>query len=433
MIQQIWGNSVASFALALSKRFHYAWMVVAVTALTVLISMGVRSAPGVFLVSLERDTGWARADIAFAVSIGLLILGISGPVSGALIDRYGPRNLMLIGLFIVSVSMVLSYFITQEWHLVLLWGVLSGIGTGITGSVLGPTVANRWFVARRSFVVGMFGAAASAGQLIFVPLLMSFVLTVGWRVSSVALGLVALVCTVPVFLLMRNDPGDVGLRPYGASPVYPPAVAPQSGRAGMGVMRQAVRSSEFWLLSATFFVCGATSNGLIGTHLIAHAADHGIGQGLAAGAVALMGMMNFVGTLTSGWLTDKYDPRKLLCIYYGLRGLSLFLLPFVSGPWGLSLFAILFGLDYIATVPPTTALVADNFGRRNVGVVYGWVFCAHQVGAASAAWLGGVARDTLGDYLLAFLVAGTIAVAAGLLSLRIGRTPQSLIPESVVA
>ncbi len=424
---------MSSLAFAISKRVHYAWIIVAVTALTVLISMGVRSAPGVFLVSLEQDTGWARADIAFAVSVGLLILGIAGPISGALIDRYGPRNLMLIGLFIVSVSMMLSYYITQEWQLVLLWGVLSGIGTGTIGSVLGPTVANRWFVARRSFVVGMFGAAASAGQLIFVPLLMSVVLAVGWRSSSVVLGMIALAAVIPVFVFMRNKPSEVNLRPYGASSTYQPASGAQGGNAGVGVMRQAVRSSVFWLLAGTFFVCGATSNGLIGTHLIAHASDHGIGQALAASAVALMGMMNFIGALTSGWLTDKYDPRKLLCIYYGFRGLSLLFLPFVNTPLGLSLFAILFGLDYIATVPPTTALVADNFGRRNVGVVYGWVFCAHQVGAASAAWLGGVARDAMGDYWLAFLVAGTIAIMAGLLSLRIDRAPRPLAPESAAA
>lgn len=424
---------MSSLAFAISKRVHYAWVIVAVTALTVLISMGVRSAPGVFLVSLEQDTGWARADIALAVSMGLLILGIAGPVSGALMDRYGPRNLMLIGLFIVSVSMMGSYYITQEWQLVLLWGVLSGIGTGIIGSVLGPTVANRWFIARRSLVVGVFGAAASAGQLIFVPLLMAFVLAVGWRSSSVILGVIALVALIPVFLFMRNEPGDIATRPYGAPATYHAAVGAAGRGAGMGVMRQAVRSTEFWLLAGTFFVCGATSNGLIGTHLIAHAADHGIGQALAAGVVALMGMMNFVGTLTSGWLTDKYDPRKLLCIYYGFRGLSLFLLPFVSGPFGLAVFAILFGLDYIATVPPTTALVADNFGRRNVGTVYGWVFCSHQVGAASAAWLGGVARDTMGDYWLAFLVAGVIALAAGLLSLGIKRPTQPLALESAAA
>jgi sugar phosphate permease len=422
-----------SFANAVSKRFHYGWLIVAVTALTVLVSMGVRSAPGVFLVSMEQETGWARADIAFAVSIGLLILGFAGPLSGALIDRYGPRRLMVIGLVIVSASMALSFYITSQWQLVLLWGVLSGIGTGITGSVLGPTVANRWFVARRSLVVGMFGAAASAGQLVFVPLLMAIVLSLGWRASSVVLALIALLAVIPVLLFMRDEPADVGLPAYGATAV---SAAPQSAHPTEDrrqVMARAVRSSEFWLLAGTFFVCGATSNGLIGTHLIAHASDHGIGQGVAAGAVALMGMMNFVGTLTSGWLTDKYDPRKLLCIYYGFRGLSLLFLPFVSSSFGLALFAILFGLDYIATVPPTTALVADNFGRRNVGTVYGWVFCAHQVGAASAAWLGGVARDTMGDYWLAFLVAGAIAVAAGFLSLRIRSTPQPLAAESVAA
>jgi predicted MFS family arabinose efflux permease len=287
---------------------------------------------------------------------------------------------------------------------------------------LGPAVANRWFVARRGLVIGIFGASLSAGQLVFVPALMAVVLTVGWRWSSVALGLMALVAIIPVLIFLRDDPADMGLAPYGATTgqgATRPTVDPN-------VMQRAVKAPEFWLLAATFFVCGATSNGLIGTHLIPHAADHGIPQATAAGMLALMGAMNFVGTIASGWLTDKYDPRKLLCIYYGFRGLSLFLLPYVSGVFGLSVFAIMFGLDYIATVPPTTALVADTFGRRNVGTVYGWVFCSHQVGAALAAWLGGVTRDMFGDYLLAFLVAGAIAMIAAMLSLQIRHTPKAV-------
>lgn len=269
-----------SFATVVSKRFHYGWLVVAVTALTVLVSMGARSAPGVFLVSMEQETGWARADIAFAVSIGLLILGFAGPLSGALIDRYGPRRLMVIGLTIVSASMALSYYITSQWQLVLLWGVLSGIGAGITGSVLGPTVANRWFVARRSLVVGMFGAAASAGQLVFVPLLMAIVLWLGWRASSVGLAIIALLAVIPVLIFMRDEPADVGLPAYGATTISAAPASAQLAAERRGVMGRAVRSTEFWLLAGTFFVCGATSNGLIGTHLIAHASDHGIGQGV---------------------------------------------------------------------------------------------------------------------------------------------------------
>lgn len=403
-----------------TRPFFYGWVIVAVTAVTLFVSAGVRSAPGVFILPLEQDMGWSRSAISFAVSIGLIVLGLAGPFSGWLMDRFGPKRVTLVGLVLVVAAMVSSYAITELWQLNLLWGVLSGLGTGMVGGVLGPAVATRWFVARRGLVIGIFGASLSAGQLVFVPLLMAVVLSAGWRWSSVALGVIALAVMIPVLIFLRDDPSDLGIAPYGAGT----GQALARPTVDSNVMQRAVKAPEFWLLAATFFVCGATSNGLIGTHLIPHAADHGIPQATAAGMLALMGAMNFVGTIASGWLTDKYDPRKLLCIYYGFRGLSLFLLPYVTGTFGLSVFAIMFGLDYIATVPPTTALVADTFGRRNVGTVYGWVFCSHQVGAALAAWLGGVTRDTFGDYLVAFLVAGSIAMLAALLSLRIRHAPK---------
>ena len=412
-------------------------MVVGVTFCTLLVASGIRAAPGVLLLSLERDMGWSRAAIAFAVSIGLLLYGLAGPFAGRLMDRFGPRAVMLAGLLLMVGSQAAGAAISTLWQLNLLWGVLGGIGTGMAAQVLGATVANRWFVARRGLVLGFFGAAGSAGQLLFVPLLMALVVAIGWRASHLVLAGVVALILIPVFFLMRDDPADLGLRPYGAPPPPPGSVAPAPVAAlpaGAGIMARAVRVPEFWLLSGSFFVCGATSNGLIGTHLIPHSADHGISEVTAAGALALMGSMNFVGTLASGWLTDRYDPRRLLACYYFFRGLSLFLLPFVADFSGLAIFAIVFGLDYIATVPPTSALTADIFGRRNVGTVFGWVFFAHQVGAALAAYLGGVARVTLGDYQLAFLVAGTLAVLAALMALRVDRGARlALQPASVPA
>lgn len=400
-----------------NARFYYGWIIVGVTILVLLLSSGVRSAPGVFLLPVADDTGWSRATISFAISFGLIMFGLVGPFTGWLLDRIGLRILTLAGLLLIAVSMALSARISQPWQLHALWGFLGGTGTGMVGSVLSATVANRWFIARRGLVLGIFGAALSAGQLIFIPLLMTWAVALGWRFSSIILGAMALLVIIPVALLLRNDPSDLGLHPYGAENL-PLTPRPAQFDAG-NVMARAVRSPDFWLLMATFGVCGATSNGLIGTHLLAHAAEHGISKDVAAASIALMGAMNFIGTIASGWLTDKYDPRKLLCCYYGFRGLSLFMLPFVREPLGLSFFAILFGLDYIATVPPTTTLIADTFGRKNVGTVYGWVFCSHQIGAALAAWLGGLARDTLGDYGVAFLVAAAIAQAAALLALRI--------------
>jgi MFS family permease len=415
----MWRNTVHK---VVSRRLYYGWVVVAVTALTLIISAGIRSAPGVMVVPLEQDLHWSRAAISVAVSIGLLCYGITAPLSGSIMDRFGPRWVMLAGLAVMGASMIASAQMTQQWQLNLFWGALSGVGTGIVALVLGAAVAARWFVARRGLITGIFGASTSAGQLIFYPLLVWLVETLGWRASVMILAAVALVLIVPVALLMYNRPADLGLRPYGAD--THPLAAPEPAER-QGLMRRALAMPAFWLLTITFFICGATSNGLIGTHFIPHVGDHGISPNIAASLLAIMGAMNFVGTICSGWLTDRYNPRKLLAWYYGFRGLSLLLLPFVTSYAGLAVFAVLFGLDYIATVPPTTALVADTFGRRHVGTVFGWIFCAHQIGAAAAAWLGGVAHDLFGHYGTAFLVAGVLAIAAAGLSLRIARAPSA--------
>jgi sugar phosphate permease len=400
-------------------------VVTGVTFVTLLISAGVRSAPSVLIHPLETDFGWSRDAIAFAVSIGLLLYGLSGPFAGRLMDRFGTRVVMLAGLSLIVVSTAAGAALNALWQLTFLWGILGGIGTGIAAAVLGATVANLWFVQRRGLVLGLFGAATSAGQLVFVPVLMGSVVLIGWRASNLLLAAVAALILVPVLFLMRNDPADVGERPFGAPAAAPAGPAPARAAGGSvregGIMSRALRVPEFWLLAGSFFVCGATSTGLIGTHLIPHSIDHGISEVTAAGTLALMGSMNFVGTLASGWLTDRYDPRKLLACYYFFRGLSLFVLPFVADFSGLAVFAILFGLDYIATVPPTSALAADIFGRRHVGTVFGWIFFSHQVGAALAAYFGGLARVVLGDYQAAFLVAGVLAVLAAAMALRVNR------------
>lgn len=404
-------------ARLLGGRIYYGWIVVGVTFLTLLVSAGVRSAPGVLIHPLETELRWNRAAISFAVSIGLLLFGFAAPFGGLLMNRFGPRRLMLFGLLVAGGSALGSAAMTALWQFDLLWGVLSGIGTGVASAVLGATVANRWFTKRRGIVLGLFGAATSAGQMIFTPTLIWLVDRMGWRGSVVILGIIALVILAPVFLLMQDSPADLGLEPYGG-----PAPQVAGALGGMrAVMARAVRVPEFWLLTGSFFICGASSNGIIGVHFLPHSIDHGIPTTTAASVLAIMGGMNFVGSLCSGILTDRFDPRKLLACYYIFRGLSLFLLPFVTEFSGLLIFAIFFGLDYIATVPPTTALTADIFGRRNVGIVFGWIFCAHQVGAASVAYLGGLARVTYGDYTRAFIAAGLLAIIGGLLALRINR------------
>jgi sugar phosphate permease len=399
------------------RGFFYGWVVVVVTAIVVLITAGVRSAPGAFLLTMTGEPGWSTASVSFAAAAGLVVFGFAGPLSGWLMGRIGVKNVVLLSLALTGVALLATSLVREIWQLALLFGLLSGLGTGLVASVLGPTVATRWFVKDRGLVVGIFGGSTSAGQLLFFPFLTALSVTVGWRVGAVVLGLLALVLLVPVFIWLRNDPADVGLRPRGATEGPIAHVRPPD----RGVMGRAVRTSDFWFLAGTFFICGATSNGLVGQHFIPHAVDHGFTPVAASTALAVMGVFNFVGTIASGWLTDRVDPRRLLLVYYGFRGVSLLFLPFVHDTMTIAAFAVLFGLDYIATVPPTVALVADRFGQHNVGVVYGWVFASHMVGAAVAAWVAGIVRESVGDYAAAFVAAGWIAIVAGFAALAIRR------------
>jgi sugar phosphate permease len=402
----------------MTHKLYFGWVVVAISAAVALLAAGVRSAPGVFVVPIEQDLGWSRSVVSTAVAFGILVFGLTAPFSGRLMDRFGPMKVVMVGLAVIALSMATSALMTELWQLNLLWGALSGIGTGLIGSVLGAAVSNRWFVEKRGLVTGIFGAATSAGQLVFIPALAGLAQDFGWRNASWVLAVLPIVFVIPVLLLLKDTPQQIGLKPYGATDEQ---VKQVTAKPDPQVMTRAVRSMTFWLLAITFFVCGFTSNGLIGTHFIPHAVACGIPATTAAATLALMGTFNFIGTLASGWLTDRFDPRRLLMVYYILRGVSLIVLPYVSDPIGLTAFAVLFGLDYIATVPPTIKLCADTFGRQNVGSVYGWVFCAHQVGAAVASWLGGVAFDQLGNYVLAFVVAGFIGIGAGLMTIGIKR------------
>ena len=407
----------------LGGRLFYGWLVVVAAALVILASGGPRSAAGALLLNIQADTGWSKADVAFAGAAGLLLLGLGGPISGVLIDRFGVRRVTVVALVMTAAALALSSAATELWQLVVLFGATTGLGSGLVSSSLGPIVANRWFARRRGFVVGIFGAASSAGQLVFFPLLTGLAVVVGWRETTVVLAVVVAAVAIPALLILRESPADVGSVPLGARPGAPV----ETLRADPGIMRRAVRTPEFWLLAGTFFVCGATSNGVVGQHFIAHAVDHGFTQVAAAGALALMGVFNFVGTIASGWLTDRYDPRRLLLVYYVFRGVSLLYLPVLHDQLDMVAFSVLFGLDYIATVPPTVALTADVFGRRNVGIVYGWVFAAHMIGAAILAWVAGVIRDTAGDYAVAYVTAGVLAVMAGVAALtlrRTGRAPE---------
>jgi len=412
---------------ALARRnIHYGWVMVAVTFFTALITAGTVGAPGVFIVPLQQEFGWTTAEISSALSIRFILFGLIAPFAAALLNRYGLRNVTLTAQLIVVSALLGSLAMTKVWHLMLLWGVVIGIGTGMTALVLGATIATRWFVGRRGLVVGIMTASVATGQLVFLPLLASLTEHLGWRIALTLVCVMLGVSASAVLLMMRDRPSDVGLRPFGdtgTEPIpAPPAPTGSIFAAALGTLRDAARTRVFWLLFATFFICGASTNGLIQVHLIPMCLDYGIPQVQAASLLAAMGVFDFFGTIVSGWLSDRYDNRWLLFWYYGLRGLSLLFLPFTNFSfYGLSLFAMFYGLDWIATVPPTVRLTAQRFGPERANLVFGWVFAGHQLGAGTAAFGAGLSRTLLATYLPAFFVAGALCVAAALMILLISR------------
>ncbi|WP_454019665.1 MFS transporter [Azospirillum sp. Marseille-Q6669] len=414
-------------AAALARRnVHYGWAVVGVTFLTMLVSAGAVGAPGVLLLPLQREFGWSTADISIALAIRLLLFGLMGPFAAALINRYGVKRMVLSSLTLVSGGLLLSLAMREVWQLILLWGFVVGFGTGLTAMVLGATVATRWFSRRRGLVVGLLTASSATGQLVFMPLLSMLTEQMGWRTALALLCGLLWVAALAVLALMRDRPSDLGLAAYGeeGAATAPPPPAGSVVAAAMGALRDASRTRVFWVLFATFFICGASTNGLIQTHLIPLCVDFGVPEVRAASLLALMGIFDFVGTVASGWLSDRYDNRWLLFWYYGLRGLSLLFLPYSDFTlYGLSLFAVFYGLDWIATVPPTVRLTAERFGRERANLVFGWVFAGHQIGAACAAFGAGYARSTLDSYLPAFFIAGLLCLGAALLVPTLGRAP----------
>ena len=410
------------------QRFFYGWVIVALSFTTTLIAAGIRSSPSVLIHPLESEFGWNRAAIATAISLNLFLYGAAAPISGRLLDRYGPRVVMLGSLSLLMLGVSGTIFMTELWHLILLWGIVVGLGAGGASSVLSATVTQRWFIARRGLVLGILNSASSTGQLIFLPALMTIIVHFGWRTGSLLLVSVCLLVGLCLLLWMKNEPSEMGLQPYGApAPGIDSSTAHAPGPDSSPALSlsQVFRTPTFWFLSGSFFICGGTANGLVGTHLIPHSIDHGIPEITAAATIGVMGGMNFVGTLISGWLTDRVNPRKLLALVYALRGGSLFILPFVTDFSHLAVFAVIYGLDWFATVPPTVALTADTFGKRAIGTVYGWIFLAHQMGAALAAIGGGLIRVWLGDYQWAFVIGGFMGLVAAGIALSIPARPQT--------
>lgn len=407
------------------SRFHYGWVVVLVTFLTMLGAAGVRATPGVLMLPLEHEFGWGRATVSLAVSINLVLFGLCGPFAAAVMERIGMRAVMTSALFLLTTAIGLTYWLTAPWQLYLLWGVLVGLGSGSLSGWVAATVSNRWFVQRRGMVVGILTVANATGQLIFLPLLASLSGAAGWRMAILVVAACTLIVVPLVILFVRNHPQDVGLRPYGGGGLETGVPSrPETGnpfRAALVTLRQGLANRDFLLLSATFFICGLSTNGLVGTHLIPASVEHGLPEVTAASFLAVIGIADVAGTLISGWLSDRVDSRKLLAWYYGLRGLSLIFLPYAyaMGIPALVLFVIFYGLDWVATVPPTVRLASDIFGKQSAGRVYAWVYAAHQLGAATAAYGAGALRNSLGTYTASFILAGVICLLGAGMALRI--------------
>jgi MFS family permease len=418
------------------RRVHYSWIIAAVGLVTLITSSGFRSTTGILIVPLQTEFGWSRATISFAIAINLVVYGLGGPFAAAFVEKYGMRRVITVAVLGISLGAGLSTRMNAPWQLDIPWGVVNAAATGAISVPLGAMIANRWFARRRGLITGLLTASNASGQLIFLPLLAWIVTQWGWRYAAGTAAAVALVVLPIVLFFIRDRPSDLGLAPFGSTEIEPaPVVTGNPFATAVRTLGTVRRSRAFWLLAGSFFICGASTNGLIGTHLIPAAMDHGFGEVAAASLLATIGVFDLVGTLASGWLTDRYDPRLLLAWYYGLRGLSLLALPYVFGSprFGLILFVVFYGLDWVATVPPTVALTAEIFGRESVGVVFGWIFAAHMGGAAVAAWGAGAARTWFGGYGWAFGTSGLLCLFAVGLVTQIRRGPELAMPVLVPA
>lgn len=409
-------------------RIHRAWFVAAVAFVTIIGAAAFASLPGLLIDPLHEEFDWSRGTIGFAVSVNLALYGLTAPFAAALMDRFGIRKVVALALLVISGGTAATVWMTASWQLVLFWGVLVGLGSGSMALAFAATVTNRWFTARRGLVTGILTAAGASGQLIFLPLLSWLVVHHGWRPAAVTVSLAALAVVPFVWLLLRDHPADVGLAPYGGGYAEKPAPALGAARRAVTVLFKAARTGPFWLLAGTFAICGASTNGLVKTHFVPAAHDHGMPVTAAAGLLAVIGVFDVIGTIASGWFTDRFEARRLLAVYYALRGVSLLFLPMLLAPSvhpPMVFFIIFYGLDWVATVPPTIALCREHYGQDSA-IVFGWVLASHQVGAALVAFLGGLARDAFGSYDLVWYASGALCAMAALMAMVIRRRPVAL-------
>ncbi|MEY4040330.1 MAG: hypothetical protein RLZZ52_1198 [Actinomycetota bacterium] len=417
------------------RRIHPAWIVAGVGFLALLGAAGFRAAPTVMMVPLEEEFGWSRTTISIAIGVNILLYGLTAPFAAALMSRFGLRKVTTFALLMIAAGSALSIFVTNPFMLIMTWGLLIGLGTGSMALVFAATITNTWFFARRGLVSGILSAASATGQLIFLPVLATLVGTSGWRTASLVVAVCSLAVVPLILLFMRNKPSDLGVRRFGESEALAEQIAEEDAlqpapgnpaKYAITVLFEATKTKTFWALAVGFAICGATTNGLIGVHFVPSAHDHGMPTATAASLLAVVGIFDVFGTIASGWLTDRVNPRILLGIYYFGRGISLMLLPILLSEAihpSLIVFVVIYGLDWVATVPPTIAISNQVFGRKGP-IVFGWVFASHQVGASIASVVAGAIRDETGEYTYAWIGAAALCAVAAWVSFRIKRSPQ---------
>ncbi|WP_341321385.1 MFS transporter [Solibacillus sp. FSL H8-0523] len=413
------------------KKWHYSWIILAVTFISIIVAGIIRSSAGVFIDPFEQDFGWSRPSISLAFAVCLFLYGFSGPFMAAFVEKYGLKRMMLGSMLLLSIALACTFVMKQEWQLILIWGVMMGIGSGLFLTVLSTQVANRWFVKRRGLAVGILTAATATGQLILLPVLATLVDRYSWQTAIFLIFILSIVMLLIIALFMRNYPSEKNIGLYGNEEVTEPARIQVGNpfKMALNALVEGLKVKEFWLLAGSFFICGLSTSGLIGTHFISYCISFGIPVVTAAAMLSFMGVFDLIGTTLSGWLTDRFDNRWLLFWYYSLRGFSLLALPFAlasgSSTW-LMIFAIFYGLDWIATVPPTIGLTRQRFGLEKSAMMYGWMVAFHQVGAAVAAYFGGVVFEAMGSYKIAFLLAGGFCLIASLFVIVIKKQPTAV-------
>ncbi|MDR5780438.1 MFS transporter [Caballeronia sp. LZ065] len=418
-------------ARRLSGRMHYGWIAVGVVFFVLLAAAGTRATPSVMMLPLEKQFGWSRGTISLAISINLALYGLAGPFAAAAMQRFGVRRTVLTALTTLAAGVALSSMMTEPWQMVLVWGVMVGSATGVAALTLSATIVNRWFTTHRGLAMGILTASSATGQLVFLPLLASIAEHYGWRPVVFVVAGAAVIVLPFVAWLLPERPADLSLRPVGEKADLPPAAVPAPKnpiKVAFSTLGMASKTRDFWLLFFSFFVCGASTNGYVGTHLIAMCSDYGMTPVQGASLLAAMGIFDLFGTTLSGWLSDRFNARVLLFWYYGLRGLSLIYLPYAFGVdfFGLPLFAVFYGLDWIATVPPTVRLATDVYGKDAAPIVFGWVVAGHQLGAAFAALGAGMLRSSLGSYTVATMISGGLCLVAAVIVLRINRAGRAV-------